>query len=137
MGRSALKPILILSLLAGMMPLAASAQSQAEVDSRRTAAFSQCLNSDLGQSGYGFTHCLGEEHARQDKALNQRYRAVMAKLGKRQQQRLRALQRQWIRDRDAACEQAQTRSGSINAQPWTQCMIDETIRRTIWLERYR
>ncbi len=112
----------------------ASAQSQAEVDKRLTMAYKQCLNN---AGGYALTNCMNEELDRQDKALNQRYKAVMAKLTKPKQADLRNRQRQWIKDRDAKCELQQTESGVMSAQPWIECQIDEKVKRIIWLEKYR
>jgi uncharacterized protein YecT (DUF1311 family) len=114
------------------------AQSDADVDARLTPTFKTCMNSDQGMSTYGMGACLGVEYDLQDGALNQRYKSVMARLSKARQNQLRQSQRQWIKTRDTKCQEAaaEFEGGTAAGPAFRDCLLRETVRRRIWLERY-
>jgi uncharacterized protein YecT (DUF1311 family) len=129
-----------------MMLMATSAvpvagQSRAEVDKRYTPAFERCISSGDAAKGVtaGIMDCNGAENMRQDAKLNQTYRRVMGRLNPAQKAALRALQRDWIVQRDAGChdDSGAEDGGTAAAINYSSCILDQTIMRTIWLERYR
>lgn len=128
---------MILALL-----LAASApQTDAEVEKRYSAAFDTCIGT--GDAARGVTpamaECMDAELDRQDARLNQAYKMVMGRLPQKRKTALRASQRQWIRKRDATCQRAYDAAGGGTASGLEKlgCLTSETVRRTIFLERYR
>ncbi|PXA97302.1 hypothetical protein DMC47_14505 [Nostoc sp. 3335mG] len=131
----------IAMVLMAALALPGSGQSRAEVDKRYTPAFNRCISSGDAAKGVtaGIMDCTGAENMRQDARLNQTYRTVMARLNPAQKTALRALQRDWIVQRDAGCrDDADVENGgSAAAINYSSCILDQTILRTIWLERYR
>jgi uncharacterized protein YecT (DUF1311 family) len=132
-----LKILLFVSGLVAATPLIA--QSNAEVERRYGKDYVRCMESPGGVSTYGMLECIGEEHKKQDAALNATYKKVMARLTPARQKKLRQLQRDWIKRRDAiASESAAEWEGGTGASvAYTSALLQETVRRTIWLERYR
>jgi uncharacterized protein YecT (DUF1311 family) len=116
---------------------AAEAQSRAQIERRYTPAYHQCMNA--ASTNYDMTNCYGDELERQDGRLNQAYVMVMRPLSSTKKTTLRTLQRTWLKQRDAKCdrERNQYSGGSISAGVFMGCMLDETIKRTIYLENYR
>lgn len=104
-----------------------------------TATFDRCMTT--GDAARGVTvammDCLGQEIDRQDAALNRTYRAMMARLAPAAGARLRASERAWIVRRNARCHDAadQADGGSLAGILYNQCVLDETIARTRWLDR--
>lgn len=129
---------MILSLLlAAMAP-----QTNAEVEKRYSAAFNTCVES--GDAARGVTpamaECIDAELDRQDARLNQAYKMVMERLPLKRKTALRTSQRKWIRTRDATCQRAYDAAGGGGTASGLEklgCLTSETIRRTIFLERYR
>lgn len=128
---------MILSLLlAAMAP-----QTNAEVEKRYSAAFNTCVES--GDAARGVTpamaECIDAELDRQDARLNQAYKMVIERLPLKRKTALRTSQRKWIRTRDATCQRAYDAAGGGTASGLEKlgCLTSETIRRTIFLERYR
>ena len=133
--------ILVLALASATMGLPAAAQADPQVDARYTAAFKTCIKT--GEAARGVTSammsCLGEENDRQDVRLNGAYKAAMKRLGGAQKTKLRAGQRAWIGQRDSTCTKTaeEAGGGSMSGIVYSNCFLDETIKRTIWLERHK
>jgi uncharacterized protein YecT (DUF1311 family) len=132
-----LRSLLFVASLIAAAPLIA--QSNAEVERRYSKEYVRCTDSPEGESTYGMLECIGNEHKKQDAALNATYKKVMARLKPARQKTLRQLQRDWIKRRDAiASESAAEWEGGTGASvAYTSSLLQETVRRTIWLERYR
>lgn len=133
------KSLTILAAVCGVAALSpqAEAQSRAQVERRYTPAYHQCMN--VASTNYDMTNCYGDELERQDGRLNQAYVMVMRPLSSTKKTTLRTLQRTWLKQRDAKCdrERNQYSGGSISSGVFLSCMLDETIKRTIYLENYR
>lgn len=99
----------------------ALAASKSPVEQRYAPNYNKCLNS--GQAAEGVTSAMVEcnvaETRIQDGRLNQAYKMVMTRLPANRKDQLRLSERNWIKARDAGC------------------ILDETIKRTMFLERYR
>jgi uncharacterized protein YecT (DUF1311 family) len=126
----------IFSIAAGAM-----AQWEPEVERRLSPAFNECQSN--GDAARGITSammgCLGEENERQDARLNQAYRMVMKRLPTSGKTKLRQSQRAWIKNRDALAKAAGDRAGggSASGLEYSGEFLHETIKRVIWLEKYR
>ena len=106
-----------------------------EVEARYSKTFKTCPGMD--RSTAEMVDCIGAETKVQDKALNATYQKIMADLNDRQKANLKAAQRAWITYRDAWCAAQQDSDwGSISTIVANNCVLDETIRRTIELEHY-
>lgn len=131
--------MLTMAAAAGAAP--ALAQTDRAVDARYTRAFSACL--ETGDAARGVTSatmsCMGEENDRQDVRLNRAYKAAMKRLNSAKKARLRSSERAWIGQRDSTCKKAadEVGGGSASGLVYSNCFLDETIKRTIWLERYK
>ena len=82
--------------------------------------------------------CIHAEAQRQDAALNQAYKMVMARLKSDQQATLRSSERAWISTRDKDCNEAaeEEAGGTLAVVIHDGCLLDETIKRTMYLENY-
>lgn len=114
------------------------AQTQAQIERRNTQEYNQCMDASEGVT-VAMMDCIGAEIERQDARLNQAYVMVMRPLPRAKKDRLRGLQRAWIRQRDAKCSRAAAEDGggSMAGITYAGCILDETIRRTIYLENYK
>jgi uncharacterized protein YecT (DUF1311 family) len=112
-----------------------------EVEARYTKAFKTCTTTGAAAQGIqpAMTACASAEAERQDKILNSTYARVMSKRTKPAQSKLRLVQRSWIKQRDATCQKAQSdyAGGTMAPQVFYTCLAHESIKRTIWLERYK
>lgn len=128
-------------IFALLLMAAAAPQTDAEVEKRYSAAFNTCL--ETGDAARGVTpamaECIDAELDRQDARLNQAYKMVMGRLPQKRKTALRASQRKWIRTRDATCQRAYDAAGGGTASGLEKlgCLTSETIKRTMFLERYR
>lgn len=120
---------------------AVSRLTEADVQARYTKEFEVCMNSGEAAQGItvGIMDCLGLENDAQDRRLNAIYKEVMGSLDQAGKSDLRDLQRQWIKDRDATCHKASDEEGggSLSAIILSGCFLDETVKRTVWLETYK
>lgn len=96
--------------------------------------YQQCLSSSL--SNFEAVQCMGDESHHLDVMLNASYRAAIAKMpNSHSETLLRESQRQWLKDKDAICEQEVR---AVGPTPYNmvgaQCAIDELIRRIAWLQ---
>lgn len=100
----------------------------------------RCL--DTGDAAQGITPamaaCFAADYRRADGRLNRTYAATMKRLPSARRIALRASQRAWIKQRDAACPLDQGEGvGTIERLNLPACLTKQTDRRTAWLIRYR
>ena len=110
------------------------------VDKRKSADYKTCMASGDAASGVtsGILDCNGSEIDRQDAKLNQAYKMVMARLPQAKKMDLRSSERLWIVDRDRRCSRKQEEvGGTLGSIVYSSCILDETIKRTIWLELHQ
>lgn len=125
--------------LAGSVP--AGAQTAKQVEARYSRDYDRCLKT--GDAAKGVTSammdCMGSENERQDARLNQAYKMVMTRLSPKAKGVLRTSQRNWIKQRDARCRAAaaEMEGGSASGLIFSSCFLDETVKRTMWLEKYK
>lgn len=126
--------ILSTMLIAGAL---GSAPAAAEVSQDVTADFSRAYQACIM---YGETHntiaipqseCDARELRAQDARLNTAYKAVVARLSPARKADLRTDERNWISARDHKCARLP------NPDLTTECEINETIKRTAYLRRYK
>jgi uncharacterized protein YecT (DUF1311 family) len=119
----------------------ASGRTTSAVEARYSAAYRNCLATGDAAKGVtsGMLDCNGAEIERQDARLNRTYRTVMARLAPPAQAKLRASERAWIGQRDRSCRRdaAVAEGGTLASVIYSGCILDRTIERTMWLERYR
>jgi uncharacterized protein YecT (DUF1311 family) len=111
------------------------------VQKRYTRDYAICMENGPASEGVqpAMNACAYEEYTRQDARLNQAYVMTMRRQAAVGKTKLRGSQRAWIKERDVKCaaERGEYEGGSIAPLIFHSCMTDETIRRTLWLERYR
>lgn len=105
-----------------------------------TPKLDRCLNS--GEAANGVTlamaDCFAAEQRRADGALNRAYGAAMARSSPTRKSSLRASERKWIRDRDAACRRVLGPDrGTIQQVNYPACLARQTRLRTTWLRGWR
>ena len=119
----------------------ASGRTASAVEARYSAAYRTCLATGDAAKGVtsGMLDCNGTEIERQDARLNRTYRAVMARLAPPARAKLRASERAWIAERDRSCrrDSKAAEGGTLASVIYSGCILDRTIERTMWLERYR
>jgi uncharacterized protein YecT (DUF1311 family) len=117
------------------------AANTAEIEKRHTKAYDECLNNGDAARGVqpAMNACVALEYERQDGRLNQAYSMVMKRQSAAGKTKLRASQRIWIKQRDRICaaEEKEYEGGTMAPMIFHSCLINETIERTIWLEKYR
>ena len=136
-----MKRLTFLVLLATPLPASASPATEVEeaVSARYSVEWRRCTDGAVGDAL--MMGCISAEGPLQDAALNRVYRALLARLSRAHAARLRASQRAWLRNREGYCE----RGIGLPLRQWrtlerlrfSGCHLDSTVRRTIWLERYR
>lgn len=101
-----------------------------------TPEFGRCLETGGAAQGvtYDMAECIGAELERQDARLNAAYQAAMSARTPEEQQVLRQVQREWIRRRDAECDQNLT-GGTIDRLNLPGCRLRLTTVRAVELER--
>ena len=116
----------------------AAAQWAPETERQLTPQFNRCMAGPDAKQGVhpAMMQCNDEEYRRQDARLNQSYRAAIARLPAARKVALRDSQRAWIRHRDKLCalDEDGGQAAELNA---SGCTLDETIKRRMWLDRYR
>jgi uncharacterized protein YecT (DUF1311 family) len=134
MGRALRRATLVVTCL--MSAGSASAQTDAEVAARLTPTVHACESAPENGGTLQQAICYRDEATRQDRQLNDVWRRAMARTDHRRD--LRRTERQWIKDRDAECKsEAADYVNSTAAYMFNSCLVDETIRRIIWLEKRR
>ncbi len=127
---------LIIAALA-MTPSLACAQTQAQIERRYSRDYQACVDASEGVT-LNLRECLNSEIDRQDARLNQAYVMVMRRLPAPRKTLLRADERKWITARDARCKRAIAgNNGTMAGLIYAGCILDETIKRTLFLETYK
>ncbi|MDB5671848.1 MAG: hypothetical protein JWO25_2807 [Alphaproteobacteria bacterium] len=100
-------------------------------------AYHSCIGPSPGNSEIG--QCLETEVERQEGALNEAYRLVMAHLTPPRREALRASERQWIKERKRACDLAykEMEGGTGDGIAHDICTASRAILRTRWIEHFR
>lgn len=106
-----------------------------KVEGRYTAAFAACQKT--AQTTSDNADCFVAEFARQDAALNRIWQAVFPRIPAGQRPLLRAAQRRWLAARDPFCRKESNgfSGGTIAPVIYVSCRTEQTIRRTLWLEK--
>jgi uncharacterized protein YecT (DUF1311 family) len=107
------------------------------IDERYTAQWSACQKRAV--STQANEACFAAEFARHDKVLNRTWRTALARIAPQLRGQLVTAQRKWIVERDPFCnsEADRFRGGTIVPVVYLHCRVEETIRRTLWLEQLR
>ncbi len=129
-------------MLAALLIMVASAAADPrDWHTKYTSHFSRtywACQRGAGEGDHIHTKCAWEEYRRRDTELNAVYKTVIADLPTQGALDLRAGQRKWIVQRDATCTRIRiAQPGTIALHLEPQCLADQTIRRTIWLEHLR
>jgi uncharacterized protein YecT (DUF1311 family) len=125
-------------LFVAFIATSAFAQPRSQIEKRYSRDYTNCMDASGGITA-DMRDCFSAEIDRQDARLNQAYVMVMRPLPKPRKERLRGLQRTWIKQRDAKCIRASkaAEGGSLAGIIYSGCILDETIKRTIFLENYK
>lgn len=84
----------------------------------------------------GTAACNKRELRIRDAELNATYRRVMRHLSAAARRDLRSKERRWIRRRDRICQEyAEMYAGPLAETNLSRYLIQETVMRTLWLER--
>jgi uncharacterized protein YecT (DUF1311 family) len=117
----------------------ASAQTPApDVEALYSATFKHCMHS--GDAADGVTSammsCLGAENEVQDKRLNRAYKLVMDRTDPEEKDALRKDERAWIEQRETTCrtQSNELGGGTSSMLAYSNCILDEAIKRTAWLQ---
>jgi uncharacterized protein YecT (DUF1311 family) len=107
------------------------------VEKRYTAAFNQCQKRAVSTSDN--EACFNAEFDRQDKILNHAWASTLRRVPPNLRSGLVSAQRKWIAERDQFCNSKaeEFRGGTIMRVVYVDCRVEQTIRRTIWLEKLR
>lgn len=126
------------SVLLAVAAATASIAAPNAADQRLTREYHRCMDTS-GEIDANIANCNSEENDRQDGRLNQAYGMVMRQLPAPKKAALRQSERAWIRQRDLGCKRdAEVEAGgTIYNVMLSGCILDETIKRTLFLERYR
>jgi uncharacterized protein YecT (DUF1311 family) len=102
-----------------------------------TPAYKKCMDEANGITSE-MHGCLADELARQDKMLNDTYKAVMdSMVSDAQKIKLRDAEREWIKRTATKCNAAGKESAGGSAEPLMidDCYIQETETRTLYLRK--
>ena len=103
-----------------------------------TPAYNACAHAPDNGGTFQQAQCMSAEDDRQDRALQAVWRRLMARMDVPSREALRIRQRAWIKAREVASQGiADDFVNSTRALVWASSYADETIRRTIWLEKLR
>ncbi len=90
-----------------------------------------------GDTTVGMIDCIGAETQRQDRRLNQAYKAAMALQSPERKKQLQAAQRAWIQFRDANCAfYFDPDGGSLARVSANDCVMTSTAQRAQELEGF-
>ena len=105
------------------------------VEARYTPALKACQAK--AETTDDNARCFADEAKRQDAALNRVWKAVWTPLPAPRKAELLASQRKWIAARDPFCTKVadEFTGGTIHSLIWFNCNAEQSIRRTLWLER--
>ncbi len=131
---------MLLSWITAVLAFAAASRAHANDSYERyyTAGYNQCLkNSDGGD--FSIRDCTVAEIAIQDGRLNEAYKLIMKRLMPSQMNELRQAERLWVQRRDATCkaEAVEEEGGTLWRVVYSGCILDQTIKRRLFLEKYK
>ena len=131
-----MRPITLAALVAALAAAAPTyAADKADIEKRYSVIYTDCIRKAGSTADY--LSCISAEQNWQNKYLNRRYAELKSTLTPPQRARLEASQRAWNRYRDQWCAAQQDAEwGSASRIEAAQCLVDQTIARTIELERY-
>ncbi|WOK37294.1 lysozyme inhibitor LprI family protein [Sphingomonas sp. C3-2] len=136
-----IKTMMIALLLSAPSLTLTHADPTPAITARYSQAYDDCIHhgertGEMAMPGYV---CNEREYAVQDARLNQAYKMVMTRLTEPRKAELRTLQRQWIGQRDMVCARREIAEGDVEGYVGVklECLMNMTIARTIFLERYR
>jgi uncharacterized protein YecT (DUF1311 family) len=121
--------------------LAAAAQpapvEQSNVQARYSADYTECIADSMATPDVIF--CTQVEDRQQQARLQSAFRKALERLPARRKAPFRTAQAMWLTGAGARCDKAVADEPfeSVKTAKRGQCMLDETIRRTIELERRR
>lgn len=110
----------------------------APLEHRYSLAFNKCLNTGAAIQGSirAMLACTEDEIDVQDRLLNRTYNTLMTRLPSEKQVNLRNTERAWIERRDRKCPAGDAEmNGQLALLDRPSCVLDETIRRTMALEK--
>lgn len=120
-------------LAASNVAQAKNSNTSAQLDSNGIrASYSACLKAADGVTP-DIQDCIGNEYTYQDKRLNRVYKALMARLSKDEQAKLRNEERKWIVHRDTDCAPPPD-AGQGQRLDSNDCVMEETAKRAAALE---
>ena len=126
-----------LLLVAALSSFPVDAQTRTQIEKRYSADYNQCIDASGGVTSEMMS-CIGTEIDQQDARLNQAYVMVMRSLSAAKKVALRQSERAWIGQRDVRCRRLiQGDDGTAASLTYSGCILDETIKRTIFLEGYK
>lgn len=132
---------ILMSAITILSACQAHAASKSPAEQRYTLAYNRCLAPAEAQGQTSaVVECNAVETRIQDGRLNQTYKMVMARLPANRQEQLRRDERNWIKLRNSGCAKEQRDAGvegTLGEQIYSGCILDETIKRTIYLEHHR
>jgi uncharacterized protein YecT (DUF1311 family) len=104
------------------------------IEKRFTPQFDSCQKHAVVT--YEHAACFEAEFARQDAALNLAWKTTFHRVPAAQRVALLNAQRKWIAERDPFCKTDADgfKGGTITPIVYSDCRVELTIRRTIWLE---
>ena len=106
----------------------------AQAEERTSKSYAACLDK-AGGATFAMQDCIREELERQDRRLNETYKALFDSLPEKRQAQLRDAQRKWIAFRDANCEfYYDPQGGSAARLASNECVLTFTAERAHELE---
>jgi uncharacterized protein YecT (DUF1311 family) len=133
-----IRPLVVGSLLA-FITVSANARAFSEQEVRYSKQYQDCQASGEAKSTGDILDCIGAEQQRQEKMLNDVYRAVQSRLAGRAKVKLRNAQREWIKRREAMARKAadELGGGTASSVVFADVFLQETVRRIAWLQSYK
>jgi len=123
------------------LAIPAQAQTWQQIEARYTPQFESCMDAlDAAKDlDLGMAACMASETLRQDAMLTQAYSVTLASLQPNAQQELSEAEKAWNRKREDVCREDALGvvEGSKRKLAFSECMLDASVRRAIWLETYR
>lgn len=124
---------LCMALLMACAPLMAMAAEDVGLSKQHAA----CMDKSEGIT-MKMIACINDEYQRQDARLNKAYKALMAELSPERKKQLLAVQRAWIKYRDANCNfYGDPDGGSLARIDANGCMLRSAASRANELEAFR
>jgi uncharacterized protein YecT (DUF1311 family) len=130
------KPLLTICCASFAIAAAGSGATAAEpeIEARYSDSFVECRDDSMATADVIF--CLRTESERQEAKLQSAFAAALKRAPARRKAALRAGEANWLKKTQVKCDLAvaDEQFDRLAAAKRGQCMLDETIRRTIELE---